>query len=68
MKLLLEKIDPELIENVILESADGDKDIYIKGIFAQADQKNKNGRVYPLPIMEREAVRLAKRIHSPQGL
>jgi hypothetical protein len=68
MKILIEKVEPELIENVILENADGEKDIYIKGIFAQADQKNKNGRVYPLSTMVRESIKLAKKIHSPQGL
>jgi len=38
---------------VILEaSADGSKQMYIEGIFAQAEKKNRNGRVYPTAIME----------------
>ena len=29
------------------------KNFVIEGVFAQADKKNRNGRVYPKPIMER---------------
>jgi len=30
---------------------------YIEGVFLQAEQKNRNGRIYPLPILEREVKR-----------
>ena len=33
------------------------KKSYIKGIFLQAEQVNRNGRMYPLSIMEREVSR-----------
>lgn len=32
---------------------DGSKNYYITGIFMQAEQVNKNGRIYRLPVMER---------------
>jgi len=40
-------------ENQIITEAK-DKDFYISGIFAQAEKKNRNGRIYPAAILERE--------------
>jgi len=31
-----------------------DKELYISGVFAQAEKKNRNGRIYPTAILERE--------------
>jgi len=53
MKLMAEYIDRS-IETVITEAKDGKpKSFAIEGVFAQAEQKNRNGRVYPKPIMEK---------------
>ena len=53
MKLMAEYID-QSIETVITEAKDGKpKSFAIEGVFAQAEQKNRNGRIYPKPIMER---------------
>lgn len=52
MKLIIEDI--LTTEAVIETAAEGKKDHYITGIFMQAEQKNRNGRVYPRAIMERE--------------
>ncbi len=39
----------------IVESADGGgKDYFIEGVFMQDTVKNRNGRVYPKPVMERQ--------------
>ena len=38
----------------------GKKSHFIQGVFMQAEQKNKNGRVYPLGIMENEIKRYGK--------
>jgi hypothetical protein len=35
----------------------GKKNLFIKGIFLQAEQVNRNGRVYRMPVMEREVKR-----------
>lgn len=49
MLLLKEFTDFEDFE--VLTESKG-KDLYIKGIFAQAEVKNRNGRVYPKQVME----------------
>jgi len=61
MRILREFIDPTQIENVVVEDESG-KNIKLKGIFAQAEVKNKNGRIYPLAILEREIHKLRTRI------
>ena len=51
MKLISEYVEQEL--NYITEAkADGKKSYVIEGIFMQADQKNRNGRVYPMDVMK----------------
>ena len=51
MKLIAEFNDQHL--EVLTEAKDGKKKYIIEGIFAQADKKNRNGRIYPKPIMEK---------------
>ena len=51
MKLIAEFNDQHL--EVLTEEKDGKKKYIIEGIFAQAEQKNRNGRVYPMPVMEK---------------
>jgi len=43
----------EEIEYITEAKEDGSKDHYIHGIFMQADKPNRNGRIYPLRIMEK---------------
>ena len=51
MKLISEYVEQEL--NYITEAkADGKKSYVIEGVFMQADQKNRNGRVYPMDTMK----------------
>ncbi len=53
MKLLIEDAVPNLVESAQLtESAAAEKKYYIQGIFAQAELKNRNGRLYPKAVME----------------
>lgn len=52
MKLISEYVEHDV--QCIVEAKDnGDKNYIIEGVFAQADKKNRNGRVYPKAIMER---------------
>lgn len=52
MKLIAEFNDQHL--EVITEAKkDGGKKYIIEGVFAQADKKNRNGRIYPKLVMER---------------
>lgn len=37
---------------LITEGSGASKNLYIKGIFAQAELKNRNGRIYPKSVME----------------
>ena len=43
------KLITEIVEDVecLVEGAGEDKNYYIEGVFMQAEQKNRNGRVYP---------------------
>ena len=54
MKLITEEVSKV---EFITEGKGADKKSYIKGIFLQAEQVNRNGRMYPLSIMEREVNR-----------
>jgi len=54
MKLITEEI--EAVE-VITESINGKKTLYIQGPFLQTEVVNRNGRMYRLPVMEREVKR-----------
>ena len=52
MKLIAEYLDHEI--QVVTEATEsGEKRYVIEGIFAQADSKNRNGRIYPRAIMEK---------------
>ncbi len=55
MKLICE-VNEEL--KIITEANErGGKSYFIEGVFMQAEQKNRNGRVYPKQIMAREVER-----------
>lgn len=53
------KLFTELVEDVqyLVEERNGKKDLYITGPFMQAEQQNRNGRIYKLPVLEREVRR-----------
>ena len=54
MKLITEMANDENIEFITEENAKGEKSHYIKGIFMQAEQKNRNGRIYPKEVLNKE--------------
>ena len=55
MKLITE-INEQV--NVITEANDaGGKNFYIEGVFMQAEQQNRNGRMYPLEVLQKETER-----------
>lgn len=57
------KLFTELVEDVqyITETKEnGKKDYFIEGIFLQADIKNRNGRVYPVDVLENEVRRYVR--------
>jgi hypothetical protein len=52
MKLIAEYVENNL-EVIVEANEKGEKKYAIEGVFAQADQKNRNGRIYPKVIMEK---------------
>ena len=47
-------------EYLVEEQKDGKKSYKIKGIFMQADIKNRNGRVYPQEVLANEVAKYNK--------
>ena len=58
LKLISEEIQD--VEYITEQKEDGKKDYKIKGIFMQADIKNRNGRIYPMEVLEKEVRRYTK--------
>ncbi len=54
MKLISEEVSQA---EYIVEENNGKKDYKIRGVFLQSDIKNRNGRVYPMEILENEVKR-----------
>jgi len=57
MKLISEEVSNA---EYLVEETNGKKNYKIKGIFLQAEMKNRNGRVYPMDILEKEVLRYNK--------
>jgi hypothetical protein len=55
MKLLMEL--NEDVEYILEENTEGEKDLYVKGIFLQGNIKNRNGRIYPIDTLLKEVNR-----------
>ena len=53
------KLITEQIENVklVTEGKGDDKKLYIEGLFLQSELKNRNGRMYPFGVLEKEVNR-----------
>ena len=54
MKLITEEIETA---KILIEEKDGKKSMFIEGIFLQGNLKNRNNRMYPVDILEREVSR-----------
>jgi len=59
VKLFSEAV--EEVEYITEAKENGGKNYKIKGIFLQADIKNRNGRVYPMEVLEKEVARYNKK-------
>ena len=58
MKLISESIED--IEYIMENDAEGKKNYKIRGVFLQAELKNRNNRIYPMEILEKEVARYNK--------
>ena len=58
VKLISEAV--EEVEYITEEKENGGKNYKIRGIFMQADIKNRNGRVYPMEVLDEEVKKYNK--------
>ena len=58
MKLISEHLDS--IEFITEDDSDGKKNYKIRGVFMEADIKNRNNRMYPMNVLEKEVKRYNK--------
>ena len=59
MKLISEHFSDD-VEYITEEDDKGKKAFKLKGVFMQAEIKNRNGRVYPMEVLEKEVERYNK--------
>ena len=59
MKLISEHFSDD-VEYITEEQENGKKAFKLKGVFMQAEIKNRNGRVYPMEVLEKEVERYNK--------
>ena len=59
LKLISEHVEHDT-DYLIEQDDKGNKNYKIKGIFMQADIKNRNGRIYPMEILQKEVKRYNK--------
>lgn len=64
MKLICEL--QESVNYEFIEEGAKPKQYFIEGIFMQSEKKNKNGRVYPLDVLEKEVNRYVKEYVEPK--
>lgn len=55
MKLIVEQV--ENVKVITEAKENGKKNMFIEGIFLQADLQNRNGRIYPVAVLEKEVNR-----------
>lgn len=60
MKLITEVFNDDCSVETQLDEATGKKSHFIEGIFMQGDIKNRNGRIYPVSVLEKEMKRYQK--------
>ena len=53
MKLISEFAENKIEFLITEDKKTGKKNYAIEGVFAQAETKNRNGRIYPMPVMEK---------------
>lgn len=58
MKLITEVVED--IQYLTEQNDEGEKSYYIEGIFMQAEKPNRNGRIYPKEVLEKEVNRYIK--------
>lgn len=62
MRLITENIEDI---KILTEEKDGKKQLYIEGVFLQSEIKNRNGRVYPFDVLNKEVERYSEEYVKP---
>ena len=60
MKLISELNDYGIQPVIVEQNQKGEKDYFIEGIFMQSEIKNRNGRIYPKEVIQKEVKRYNK--------
>lgn len=67
MKYLIDEaliVESTIQEEINEASGNKEKNYYIQGVFSTPGQKNRNGRIYPMNIWEREVAKYQEQIKS----
>lgn len=64
MRLLTEEIKDA--SYIVEATKSGKKNVFIEGTFLQGDIKNRNGRMYPMEILDQEVQRYVKEFVKPR--
>lgn len=67
-KLITEVTYNDITGQMLEESNTGNKRMFICGPFLQAEDRNRNGRIYPKKLIEREVNKFQKLIESREAL
>ena len=62
MKLISEFNDYGVQPVIVEQNEKGEKDYFIEGIFMQSEIKNRNGRIYPKEVIQKEVKRYNKEL------
>lgn len=61
-------LNESFINDVSVDKNKDEKCLYIEGVFMGAEKRNRNGRIYPRPLIEREVNSFNKLIESNEAL
>ena len=67
-KLITEVTYNDITGQMLEESTTGNKRMFICGPFLQAETRNRNGRIYPKKLIEREVNKFQKLIEFREAL
>lgn len=66
-ELLIEELTPQAA-GIIQESSNDGKNMWLNGIFMMAEQKNRNGRVYPFNEISAAVTSMTQKIAESKGI
>ena len=66
VRLIAESIED--VEYICEENKDGLKEYKIRGVFMEGDIKNRNGRVYPMPVLTKEVANYNKKFVNEKSI